>query len=312
MPAIRQDGDLSAARMASPTPAMLKSASSAFPPTTGTGPLTVQYPVQPSYFQDREAVVFDMGAQPVRVQALPGRVFNVPVRIDILKRVVRYLRAQWQQGTHKTKNRAEVRGGGRKPWPQKGTGNARHGSIRSPIWVGGGAAHGPKPRSHAHSLPLSIQVMGYKSALSARANEGRMIVVDSLAPEPSAQHGGKVKTKATEQQLKRLLHSVPYKTALLVDSGPYAADGGELLRRGSRNLPWVTILPWQKVTVYHILKHGALIMTADAAAAMAAKLQEPLPHHAARPRRMAWWSEQQKAYRDALTELVAAQQQGQA
>lgn len=127
----------------------------------------------------------DMGSgEPRSVQVLPGSVFNVPVRLDILHRCVRFLRAMWRQGTHKAKTRAEVRGGGKKPWPQKGTGRARHGSIRSPLWVGGGVAHGPVPRSHAHKLPLPIQLMGFKCALSAKANEGRLVVVESLAPQP--------------------------------------------------------------------------------------------------------------------------------
>lgn len=260
----------------------------------------------PNYYHDREAMVYDMAAQPVRVQSLPGSVFNVPVRVDILKRVVRFLRAQWQQGTHKTKRRSEVSGGGRKPWPQKGTGRARHGSIRSPIWKGGGVAHGQLPRSHAHNLPMAVQIMGYKCALSARAHEGRLLIMDSLVPKPSPEHG-EVKTRDTKRQLERLLSSVPRRTVLLVDSGVDAADGGELLRRGARNLPEVTIMPWQQVTVYHILKHGALVMTADAAAAIAAKLQEPLAQHAAKPKRMAWWKEQQQAYQGALEELLAAE-----
>jgi large subunit ribosomal protein L4 len=106
----------------------------------GSGPLTVQYPFPVRYGQPRETLVYDLwqpqpqqplSPRPSGVRLLDGKVFNVPVRVDILHRVVR-----WLQGTHKTKRRYEVRGGGRKPWPQKGTGRARHGSIRSPIWVG--------------------------------------------------------------------------------------------------------------------------------------------------------------------------------
>ena len=97
---------------------------------------------------------------------LGGDIFNVPVRRDILHQVVRWQRAKKQQGTHKTKTRAEVRGGGRKPWRQKGTGRARQGSIRAPHWRGGGKAHGPVPRSHAHSLNKKVRRLGLKCALS--------------------------------------------------------------------------------------------------------------------------------------------------
>lgn len=97
---------------------------------------------------------------------LGGDIFNIPVRRDILHRVVRWQRAKKQQGTHKAKNRAEVSGGGRKPWKQKGTGRARQGSIRAPQWRGGGKAHGPVPRSHAHGLNKKVRRLGLKCALS--------------------------------------------------------------------------------------------------------------------------------------------------
>lgn len=155
-------------------------AMSPHPPTTGTSPLTVRYPFPIKYYQEREAVVFNLDRQPLGLVGLPGSAFNVPVRIDILHRAVRYLRAKWQQGTHKAKDRTEVRGGGRKPWPQKKTGRARQGSIRSPLWKGGGVVHGPRPRSHAHKLPLATRLLAMKCALSAKINEGRFFVVDDL------------------------------------------------------------------------------------------------------------------------------------
>ncbi|CAD7700535.1 unnamed protein product [Ostreobium quekettii] len=110
--------------------------------------------------------VYDLRKQKVGTVALGKDVFNVPVRRDILQRVVRWQRAKKQQGTHKTKTRSEVSGGGRKPWPQKGTGNARQGSIRAPQWRGGGIAHGPVPRCHAHKLPKKVRRLGLKCALS--------------------------------------------------------------------------------------------------------------------------------------------------
>lgn len=286
---------------------------SAFPPTAPTGPLTIQYPFPVDYFKDREALVFSMQAQTQGVHLLPGDVFNVPVRLDILHRVVRWLRAMWQQGTHKAKDRGEVKGGGRKPWPQKGTGRARHGSIRSPIWKGGGIAHGPTPRSHAHKLPMSIQLLGYKCALSAKANEGRLVLVDSLVPQRIVVDGVlTIKTQHTEAQLQALLKGVPHSNVLLVDCGEDASDGGAALRRGARNLPWVTIMPWQDITVYHLLKYSALVITCPAAVALAQRLQQPLPQHTLRPRRMLWWKQHKQSYEAELEQLLSAPQKNKA
>lgn len=150
------------------------------PPTTDVGPLTVRYPFPIEYYKDREAVIYSLDERPLGLAPLPGAAFNVPVRIDILHRVVRYWRAKWQQGTHKAKSRAEVSGGGKKPWNQKKTGRARQGSIRSPLWKGGGVSHAPRPRSHAHALPRSTRLLGMRCALSAKINEGRFFVVDDL------------------------------------------------------------------------------------------------------------------------------------
>jgi hypothetical protein len=100
-------------------------------------------------------------------------------------------------------------------------------------------------------------------------------------------------------------------TALLVDCGDQSPDGGQALRQGARNLPWVSIMGWQDVTVYHILKHKVLIMTEAAAKAMAQRLQQPLPQHAARPVRAAWWEGHKRSYEQALQQLLAAQHQPQ-
>lgn len=122
--------------------------------------------------------------------SLDPTVFGRPLRPDILQRVVNYQRRLWWQGTAKTKTRAEVRGGGRKPWKQKGTGRARHGSIRSPIWRGGGRAHGPVPHSHAIALPKRVRRLGLQTALSAKYQQGDLLLVDSLdLDNPSTEVG---------------------------------------------------------------------------------------------------------------------------
>ena len=109
----------------------------------------------------------------------PNRsVWGVPIRNDIVHRVVCWQRAGWRQGTSKTKSRGEVSGGGRKPWVQKGTGRARHGSIRSPIWRGGGHAHAKRPKDWSHKLNRKLRRMGMCVALSAKLAEGNLLLID--------------------------------------------------------------------------------------------------------------------------------------
>ncbi|KAJ9517946.1 hypothetical protein QJQ45_004237 [Haematococcus lacustris] len=307
-------------------PAVRTAALSPFPPTAPSGPLTVQYPTQIEYYKDREAVVFNMDSQPCSVVLLPGDVFNVPVRIDVLHRTVRWLRAMWRQGTHKAKSRAEVSGGGRKPWPQKGTGRARHGSIRSPIWVGGGASHGPVPRSHAHGLPLQLQLLAYKCALSAKAHEGRLLVVDSLQPPATRVDplGRRVvhKTRDARRQLQALVQPVlrfwqeprgcshmtraglvveRHKercsgSLLMVHCGEGGPDGAAAITQAARNLPWVSLMAWQDVTVYHLLKHSMLVISQPAAAALAHRIQHPLLQQPGQQVRAQWWQQHRESY----------------
>jgi len=187
---------------------------------------------------------------------LGGDVFNVPVRRDILHRVVRWQRAKKQQGTHKAKNRAEVRGGGRKPWRQKGTGRARQGSIRAPQWRGGGKAHGPVPRSHAHKLPRKVRRLGLKCALSAKAVENRLMIMDSIQAE---EH----RTKVFNEKLTSLLNGAPRISVLMMDCAEEAKNG-KLVRMASRNIPGVTLFEAAGANVYDILKHDILVMTQGA------------------------------------------------
>ena len=111
---------------------------------------------------------------------LDADVFGIEPNLDVLHQVVTAQLAGARRGTASTKTRAEVRGGGRKPWRQKGLGRARHGSIRSPMWVGGGIAHGPKPRSYAQRTPKKMKRLALRSALSARASEEAVLVVDDI------------------------------------------------------------------------------------------------------------------------------------
>lgn len=208
---------------------------------------------------------------------LAGGVFNVEVRKDLLYRVVRWQLAKRQQGTHKTKTRSDARGGGRKPWKQKGTGRARAGTIRAPHWRGGGVAHGPLPRSHAHDLQRKVRRQGLACALSAKAAEGRLLVLDSLSLPDG-------KTRLLDEALDILLADEPRRSVLFIDSGKTAADGGLVIRRAAANLPWVDVLPQEGANVYSILQRDMLVLTQGAAAAVAARTLAPVHRTPARLR----------------------------
>eukprot|EP00775_Hariotina_reticulata_P001256 gene1255-1596_t len=152
---------------------------------------------------------------------------------------------------------SEVSGGGRKPWQQKGLGRARQGSIRAPQWRKGGVAHGPVPRSYAYALPKKVRRLGLKCALSAKSNEGRLLLVDSLLPDIP-------KTKLMLQKLQHLLEGNRRMSVLLVDSDKTGDDGGEVMRRASRNIPGVEVVPAAGANVYSILRRDVLILTKPA------------------------------------------------
>jgi 50S ribosomal protein L4 len=182
-------------------------------------PLPLDQHTQQGGYRDLEVPLYDMARQQVGTYVLGGDVFDVPIRRDILHRVVRWQLARRQAGTHKTKTRSEVRGGGRKPWAQKGSGRARQGTIRAPQWRGGGVAHGPVPRSHEHRLFKRVRRLGLQCALSAKAWERRLLVVDSLRP---ADH----RTKTLDAAMEALLVGAPRRSVLLVDSDKAGDDGG--------------------------------------------------------------------------------------
>ena len=191
--------------------------------------------------------------------SLPDEIFDVEPNVPVMHAVVRAHLAAIRAGTHSTKTRAEVRGGGRKPWRQKGTGRARHGSIREPQWVGGGVAHGPKPRDYTFSLTKKTRALALKGALSDRAREGSIVVVDLPAfDEP--------KTKRAVELLGRW-----------AVSGKGWASGKVLIVTGQRdpsehidtwksfrNLP--NVLMVQVPTTYRVLAADVVVLTREALA----------------------------------------------
>jgi large subunit ribosomal protein L4 len=178
-------------------------------------------------------------------------VFGVPLKEDLLHQaVVRHL-ANQRTGTAATKTRGQVRGGGRKPWRQKGTGRARVGSIRSPLWRGGGTIFGPEPRSYQQAMPRKMRRLALKSALSARADEGNLIVIEELQiPEP--------KTK----EAVKLLQSLDVTgSALLV-----VHEEQPNVFRSVRNIPGVNFQLVDSLNVYDVLAADRVIMTREAVA----------------------------------------------
>ena len=181
---------------------------------------------------------------------LNENVFGVEVRGDIMHEVVVNYLANQRQGTQSTKTRTEVRGGGIKPWRQKGTGRARQGSIRAPQWVGGGVALGPKPRSYRYSVNKKIKRIALKSAITAKYNEYAVYVVDGLSLE-------EIKTA----KIAALLKGLDVSSALIV-----TADADNNIYKSSRNIMGVDASHVGTLNTYDILKHKALVLSKEAVA----------------------------------------------
>ncbi|HVI52344.1 MAG TPA: 50S ribosomal protein L4 [Candidatus Sulfotelmatobacter sp.] len=202
--------------------------------------------------------VVNLEAQNVGSVELADEVFGVEVRRDILARMVNYQLAKRRAGTHKTKQIWEVSGTTKKPYKQKGSGNARQGSLRSAQFRGGGVIFGPVVRSHAHDLPKKVRALALKVALSAKAAEGKLVVLEKASvPSP--------KTKELVARLSKLNLA----NALFI-------DGAELdlnFALASRNLPFIDVLPSQGANVYDILRRDTLVLTKDAVLALEARLK---------------------------------------
>jgi large subunit ribosomal protein L4 len=185
--------------------------------------------------------------------ALSDAVFGLEPREDILARVVRWQLAKKQQGTHKSKGRAEVSRTGSKMYKQKGTGRARHHSARAPQFRGGGKAHGPVVRSHAFDLPKKVRALGLRLALSAKLRSESLIVVDDL-----------VAAEAKTKLLLGNLAALGLTNALVI--GGAEIDGN--FKLAAQNIPNVDVLPVQGINVYDILRRGTLVLSKAAVEAL--------------------------------------------
>jgi len=194
---------------------------------------------------------------------LADDVFGVEVNPHLLHEAVRHRLAGERAGTHKVKQKSEVSGSGKKLWRQKGTGRARIGSIRSPLWRHGGTVHGPVPRSYEYSLPRKMILGALRSALSAKLAEQKLTVVDAWQLETH-------KTKALRQALDKI--NGESRTLLLVDSGSNLN-----LERASRNLEGVSLLPATGLDAYDLLRHDHLMLSREAAAKLSRALSATKP-----------------------------------
>jgi len=195
--------------------------------------------------------VYNMNGQKVGDMILSDDIFGVEINTVAMHAAVVNILANARQGTQSTKTRAEVRGGGRKPWRQKGTGRARHGSIRSPQWVGGGIALGPKPRSYKYTLPKKVRRLALKSALSSKVLENDIVVLDDLKLD-------EIKTK----QMVKVLNNLKVDSSALIVLP--AVD--EKVIKSSRNICGVKTALVNTINTYDILKYKKFIATREAIA----------------------------------------------
>ncbi|MGI6559311.1 MAG: 50S ribosomal protein L4 [Limnochordia bacterium] len=195
--------------------------------------------------------VYNTAGEQVGEIELDEGIFGAEINHDLLHQAVVMYQARKRRGTAATKTRGLVAGGGRKPWRQKGTGRARHGSIRSPLWVGGGTVFGPQPRSYKYSMPKKARRQALRSALSAKVNTGNLIVVDELKMEEP-------KTKTMYSILQNLNASG---STLLVTAEP-----DDNVRLSARNIAKVKVLPANELNALEVLSYRQLLLTQDAVA----------------------------------------------
>lgn len=188
---------------------------------------------------------------------LSDAIFGVKVRADLLHRMVNYQLAKRRSGNHKTKQIGEISGTGKKPYSQKGTGNARQGSLRSPQFRKGAVIFGPVVRDHAHNLPKNVRKLALKTALSAKQAEGKLVVLDTATAKSH-------KTK----EMAKTLATLGLTSALIIDGTPDVN-----FTRAVRNIKHIDVLPEKGINVYDILRRDTLVLTKDAVAQLEARLK---------------------------------------
>jgi large subunit ribosomal protein L4 len=203
------------------------------------------------------AKIVDLDNQDAGETELDDAVFGLPARKDILARVVNWQLAKRRAGTAHTKSIGQIQGTSKKPYRQKGSGNARQGSLRSPQFRGGAVIFGPKPRDFEFKLPKKVRRLGLKTALSVKQSEGKLIVLKAASlSEPKT------------AELRKKLNGLGVKSALVIDGT--AVD--ENFARAARNIANLDVLPAQGANVYDILRRDTLLLTQEALTALQARL----------------------------------------
>lgn len=205
-----------------------------------------------------KATIKNLNNEAVGEIELSEAVFGLPTRNDLLARMVNWQLAKRRSGNHKTKGISEISGTTKKPYGQKGTGRARQGSIRSPQFRGGATIFGPVVRSHAHDLTKKVRKLALKTALSAKAAEGKLIVLEAAAAETH-------KTK----ELAARLATLGLTSALIIDG----SNLDDNFAKASRNIPLIDVLPEQGANVYDILRRDTLVLTRNAVEQLEARLK---------------------------------------
>jgi large subunit ribosomal protein L4 len=193
--------------------------------------------------------LYNMKGETIGEIELNDSIFGIDVNKNSMHLAVQNQLANKRQGTHSTKTKSEVRGGGAKPWRQKGTGRARHGSIRSAQWIKGGVVLGPKPRSYSYTMPKKLKKLALKSALTSKVNENELLVLDQL-------NFDSIKTK----QMVNVLDSLKVDTSVLV----VLDSKNETVEKSARNIPGVKTALVNTINVYDILKYDKFLITKDA------------------------------------------------
>jgi large subunit ribosomal protein L4 len=191
-----------------------------------------------------QAPVFNAQNEQVGTRELADAIFGLPVNEALLWEMVRMQEACKRQGTHMVKTRGMVAGSNRKLWKQKGTGRARMGERRSPVWNGGGIVFGPQPRDYSYSMPKKKRKLALRSALASKLRDEELLVVDSLGLT-------EIKTKALAETLGKL----SVKSALIV-----ITEANDIIEKSARNLPWVKVLRCEGLNVYDVLRYEKLIL----------------------------------------------------
>jgi large subunit ribosomal protein L4 len=200
--------------------------------------------------------VLDQSGKKIKDISAPKEIASYSIKEHLIYEAVQNYRANQRRGTASTKTRAEVRGGGRKPWRQKGTGRARAGSTRSPLWRSGGTTFGPKPKDYSYAMPKKARRNAIKSAMAAKLSEKQVLVIDSL-------QFSEAKTKAGAEFLK----SLKLDSVLIIDSRENTN-----LHLSFRNIPKVKTVDWELVNIYDVLNYRWLVFTEKAFASFMERL----------------------------------------